>query len=364
MINLLTRLAELDDANPNVVNPMNKEQAVVENKKETFESNEFELNVQNLKFLAGVPEVLEECGMMPGAPSTPASMNITASSGEELGSMLKSIMSLAGMQPAAQAMNAEPEAKKDDSEVMRSMLDTMNDGPSDSIETDEDSLAEPTMGGAGAGDESSENEGLLGTIAGGVAGGVLGGPLGALTGAAAGDQLTDPDDEPAEEDMISHKHPMRQMMDKMEEDPVFDNTPEDPTKPPAYDPDKFVLDPNRGDHRERQAGLPRAKPMEAHVESLFSEYEKFIAEAKKCNHSAEGKKCPVHGMEECSGMYEESKPSAGMSKGEKSSLVKKAKAGKDIGKPGKSFDKVAKAAGGGEKGKKIAAAAMWKNAAK
>ena len=68
-------------------------------------------------------------------------------------------------------------------------------------------------------------------------------------------------------------------------------------------------------------------------------------------------------MKECSGMYE-SKPSAGMSKGEKSSLVKKAKAGGDIGKPGKSFDKVAKAAGGGKKGKKIAAAAMWKNAAK
>ena len=61
---------------------------------------------------------------------------------------------------------------------------------------------------------------------------------------------------------------------------------------------------------------------------------------------------------------EASKPSAGMSTGAKSALVKKATAGKDIGKPGKSFDKVAKAAGGGEKGKKIAAAAMWKNAAK
>jgi hypothetical protein len=63
-------------------------------------------------------------------------------------------------------------------------------------------------------------------------------------------------------------------------------------------------------------------------------------------------------------MYEASKPSAGMSKGAKSALVKKATAGKDIGKPGKSFDKVAAKAGGGEKGKKIAAAAMWKNAAK
>ena len=60
--------------------------------------------------------------------------------------------------------------------------------------------------------------------------------------------------------------------------------------------------------------------------------------------------------------YDESaKPSAGLTKGEKSAVVKKAKAGGDIGKPGKSFDKVAAKAGGGEKGKKIAAAAMWKN---
>jgi hypothetical protein len=87
---------------------------------------------------------------------------------------------------------------------------------------------------------------------------------------------------------------------------------------------------------------------------------KKVDEAKtKCCCEEKGKtKCPVHGK------MDESKPSAGMSKGAKSSLVKKAKSGKDIGKPGKSFDKVAKAAGGGEKGEKIAAAAMWKNAAK
>ena len=61
---------------------------------------------------------------------------------------------------------------------------------------------------------------------------------------------------------------------------------------------------------------------------------------------------------------EASKPSAGLTKAQKSATVKSAKAGEDIGKPGKSFDKVAKAAGGGEKGTKIAAAAMWKNKAK
>ena len=55
------------------------------------------------------------------------------------------------------------------------------------------------------------------------------------------------------------------------------------------------------------------------------------------------------------------KPSAGLTKKEKSAVVKKAKAGEDIGKKGKGFEKLAAKAGGGEKGEKIAAAAMWKN---
>jgi hypothetical protein len=58
------------------------------------------------------------------------------------------------------------------------------------------------------------------------------------------------------------------------------------------------------------------------------------------------------------------KPSMGMSKKAKSSVVKQARAGKDIGKPGKSFAKVAAAAGGGEKGRRIAAAQMWRSLAK
>ena len=86
---------------------------------------------------------------------------------------------------------------------------------------------------------------------------------------------------------------------------------------------------------------------------------KKVAEATKekcCCEEKSKSKCPVHGKVE-----EAAKPSAGLSKAKKSAVVKDAKAGKDIGKPGKSFDKTAKAAGGGEKGKKIAAAAMWKN---
>ena len=61
-----------------------------------------------------------------------------------------------------------------------------------------------------------------------------------------------------------------------------------------------------------------------------------------------------------------SAPSAGMTKTQKSSLVKKARAGKDIGKPGKGFAKVEKAAekSGAKDPKAVAAAAMWKTAKK
>ena len=65
---------------------------------------------------------------------------------------------------------------------------------------------------------------------------------------------------------------------------------------------------------------------------------------------------------------ETKKPSAGLTKDEKSKTVKDAKAGKDIGKAGKGFEKVAdKAAkeyGSKEAGNKVAAAAMWKAKAK
>lgn len=59
------------------------------------------------------------------------------------------------------------------------------------------------------------------------------------------------------------------------------------------------------------------------------------------------------------------KPSSGLSKEKKSDVVKKAKAGKDIGKKGKGFEKVASKAakkyGSEEIGNKVAAASMWKN---
>ena len=69
-------------------------------------------------------------------------------------------------------------------------------------------------------------------------------------------------------------------------------------------------------------------------------------------------------MNEKKGRKKKKKPSAGTTKKERSSIAKKAKAGKDIGKKGKNFKKVEAAAlkkyGDPEVAQKVAAAVMWK----
>lgn len=57
------------------------------------------LDTASLKYLAGLKQTIAECGMAPmspPAPHSPASINITAASGDELSSMLKNLMNLSG----------------------------------------------------------------------------------------------------------------------------------------------------------------------------------------------------------------------------------------------------------------------------
>lgn len=92
-----------------------------------------------------------------------------------------------------------------------------------------------------------------------------------------------------------------------------------------------------------------------------------MKKAAKDKKAVKESECSVCHEDPCSCKeVKEGAPSAGMTKKEKSATVKAAKKGKDIGKPGKNFEKVAKAAekSGAKDGEKVAAAAMWKNKAK
>ena len=117
----------------------------------------------------GVAESLEECGMMDSGmsqPHSPASINMTAATGEELSSMLKDIMTLAGrsmsdpmkgangvavvdVEPSTDMdMGSSNDARTDEPSIMRSMMDKLNPPGNDDEEfkkTDEtiNSLAAP-----------------------------------------------------------------------------------------------------------------------------------------------------------------------------------------------------------------------------
>lgn len=322
-------------------------------KEETMEN----LNLESLRYLAGVNKKLAECGISPmNGSGSPASINITAGSGSELTGMLKDIMNLAGVQ------QVQPHHMP---------TDNPDAGPSTVISA-------PPMAGA-TGRQQDPNAEMHHLMA------IIDGPD------EQEDSMNVADDEQTDEG----------------DERMYDTSPDEHV---MDDPLAQFGDINSGDHRERQKGLPVAKPMETTFKKLMADYEQFIAEGKAAGpketdvpavlrkqkrpgqaaaqaatdqrnassgakvwsskRTEEGKKgkccCDTEGEDQCPvhAKMDEGKPSAGMTKKEKSSVAKKAVAGKDIGKPGKSFDKVAAKAGGGEKGKKIAAAAMWKAQAK
>jgi hypothetical protein len=188
---------------------------------------------------------------------------------------------------------------------MKRMLDTMN--KADSADTD-----------LVSGDKKPEDEGMIGGALGGLAGAAMGGlpgaALGYVAGSKAGDDLDETDTESdadgeidisgvggalagaaihgdadgaakgmqdgEDEAMTGTNDEMRKLIDAVA-GPEYDSTPADPTDVPKFDGDKHAYDPNTGDHRERQAGLARANPMETVTSKLFADYEEFIAEAKE-----------------------------------------------------------------------------------
>ena len=115
------------------------------------------------------------------------------------------------------------------------------------------------------------------------------------------------------------------------------------------------------------------KDIPAWIQDHITNAENYIHQANKGYYDYEeeagAEEVPYEDETSLTGMMEDlfeakKKPSAGLTKKQKSATVKKAKSGKDIGKKGKGFQKLASKAakeyGSAEKGKKVAAAAMWK----
>jgi hypothetical protein len=230
MINVMQRLADLDATNPNVVSEANKTEETTspiqggQKKEKTMEN----LNLESLRYLAGVKDTIAECGMMGGG--SPASINITAGSGQELTGMLKDIMNLAGVN------KVEPHHMP---------LDNPDAGPSTVISA-------PPMSAA-AGHKMDPNVEMHKLMA------IVGEPEQDQDSMNAGDHDGEGDEEKMGED----------------NDRMYDTSPDEKV---MGDPMAQFGDINSGDHRQRQAGLPIAKPMETTFKQLMADYEQFIAE--------------------------------------------------------------------------------------
>jgi hypothetical protein len=215
MIDVMKRLAELDSANPNIV----KENAVAE-----------------CGIMPGMGMEMESPSMVPDRPSTPATINLTAGSGEELGTLLKDIMSLAGMgaqhaeEPAvvAEPQTLEPvSGQETPADTMRGVIDRLN----------------PMAG---------DDDGMAGL-----------------------DRDHDGDHDMDDHDMEK---------DKEETDEAeYDNSPADPNKKNEFDANEFAHQENQPGQGDRMDGTsPKAyADMNEAVSDLFAQYKKFIGESEE-----------------------------------------------------------------------------------
>lgn len=222
MIDVIKRLAELDSANPNIIK---------------------ESTVDECGMMPGME--MESPSMMPNRPSTPATINMTAGSGEELGTLLKDIMSLAGM--GAQH-TAEPTA------------------------TIEPQTLEPV------GDHETPADTMRGVID-------------RLNPMAGDDGMAGLDrDHDGDHDMDDHDMEKDQDDEEETDEGEYDNSPADPTKKNEFDANEFAHQENQPRQGDRMDGTsPKAyADMNEAVSDLFAQYKKFIGESEEEDDMEEG----------------------------------------------------------------------------
>lgn len=318
MIDVLKRLAELDSVNPQV-----------ENKLATVESL---MTVSN-----GSESDVMECGGMMGAGMgpghSPANISITANSGDELSSMLKTIMSLAGVDKDASHQEieigtphvVEPSTGDD----MAANIDLITKMSGDEDEAEVDSLNVKKDGAEEEGWKGQLAGGTAGAIGGSIAGTAVGGPVGGLVGSAlggtagqmAGDALgdkvsgsDDSEDDKPEEGMLGtavgaglggalggpfgaalgsvagHELTKDDGDDEDENEGMYDNSPDPEIEPHDYG-DKQVKPKPQG--LKQRLGDNPYKPAQESIDAvasqLMNEYRQFIGESGVTEYSKFGK---------------------------------------------------------------------------
>ena len=304
MINVLQRLAELDAKTPTAANPLAAGRKVMEADQLPQLPELTEMG--DLRALSGLKPV-SECGvmelggqgMMDSHPRPPASfsINATAADGAEVSSMLGDILNLAGVHKVGQEhmppVDSAPSAMVQapvmggEKDAMRSALDAMNE-PGDEMHD---------VDAPGIEDEEMEPLGGMGDMGDAMAGGMAQPEMGGQEGSSP--------------EMQSMADEIRNMADRLSQiedvdelpgveggeeektDETWNNTPADSTNVPLGNSNDFAYNPNAGGMNKGMTNMPTATL----EDQLYSEYKKFVSEAKAdCCCEEKGKKaCPVHG---------------------------------------------------------------------
>jgi len=314
MIDVMTRLAELDASNPRVEKKvikqeLNGENAVTGLNKYTGEEVHEHISVSELRKLSGLTESVNECGPMgmPGmiggmespmggmAQRPPAnfSINASAADGHEVAAMLSDILNLAGVkelgpkdigaeEPHGSPLTGEPPMMGGGDSDIKKALDTI-----DQIEDEEATGFEPNMGG---------EEGEIG-----------------MNPAMSGG-----DGEPDVQDMVSDIEDMTDTvkqtdkadLDIEEANRIYDNSPQEHNR--TYDPNDFAQVINKIRDFDIVPARGGDNPLKAHAteavestddtgslaEKLMSDYQQFINEGNqkvdKISEMSPGKYAAVH----------------------------------------------------------------------
>jgi hypothetical protein len=254
MIDVMKRLAALDANNPNVDSTkiiQTQTHSFVQESQQDLPSRP-EPDMASLRALSGLKS-LEECGMgmggmmpemsiAPERPSTPATINMTAGSGEELGDLLTTIMSLAGQKSA----------------------DTVSAGPALDNTPPAAGILEPASGGMSAADNMRSVIDKLN-------------PMDGDDSKGGGDDVSKSHgdlDNDGDHDMDDHDMEKKQPVDE------YDNTPSDPTDKDEFDANAHAHQENQPGQGDRMDGTsPKAyADMNEAVTDLFAQYKKFVSE--------------------------------------------------------------------------------------
>jgi len=306
MINVLQRLAELDAGNPTVNNPLAAGQKQVMEADQIAQLPELQ-SVNELRALSGLKPVAE-CGIMElggaGQSRPPASftINATAADGSEVTSMLHDILNLAGVEkvgpehmPAIdspQTSMVQAPGMGGEKDAMRSAIDAMNEPGDEMHDIDapgvEDEAEVPLIG---MGDEMGIGGDDMGKMAKPEMGAGGDTPVSSMA-----DEIRSMADRLSQIDDIDELPGVDGDDGEEKADEAYNNTPADPTNVPLGNTNDFAFNPNAGGQNKGMTNMPSAN-LAQYENQLYSEYKKFVSEAKaNCCCEEKGKKaCPVHG---------------------------------------------------------------------